>query len=98
MTPVQPMGPKVASKINNVGPTQIKNFDLMNLISTRTYFGMKTRCMERRGSSSEICQGLMFQNEELVISWNAPCNMVLLYLIERSLELYVELLNKFKCR
>jgi hypothetical protein len=61
MTPVQPMGPKAPVKINNVGATPIKNFDLMNLISTKTYFGLKTKCMERStNNNAEIVQGLMF--------------------------------------
>jgi hypothetical protein len=32
----------------------------------------------------------MFLEDELVITWAAPSNMVLLYLVERALEVYVE--------
>ena len=67
----------------------------MNLISTKTYFGLKTKFAER---STEQVSGLMFQDDELVITWNAPSNMVLLYLMERSLDLYVNMLNNYKKR
>ena len=67
----------------------------MNLISTKTYFGLKTKFVER---PTEQVSGLMFQDDELVITWNAPSNMVLLYLMERSLDLYVTMLNNYKKR
>ena len=67
----------------------------MNLISTKTYFGLKTKFVER---ATEQVSGLMFQDDELVITWNAPSNMVLLYLMERSLDLYVNMLNNYKKR
>ena len=93
-TPVH-LNAKIMAKVNNA-PTTVKNFDLMNLISTQTYFGLKTKNMEKH--TTEVVQGLMFQEDELVITWRAPSNMVLLYLIERSLELYVETLNNYKMR
>jgi hypothetical protein len=46
----------------------------------------------------QTVSGLMFQDDELVITWNAPSNMVLLYVMERALELYAEMLNNFKQR
>jgi hypothetical protein len=66
----------------------------MNIISTKTYFGIK----HTRASQVQLVNGLIFQQDEIVLVGNVPCNYQLLALIEKAIELYVEKFNNFKRR